>query len=144
MKKILPDKLLLIVVGVTIFVSGFLIFFYVKSLWRKSIGEEWTDFIIASVFYLVSLLAVTFISKEFKQVKKLKLLLCVVILYSLTIGIAYALFIFNILPMPEHHRIYILAIIVLGASTEVLLGYCVKKLKFFHDNIRKQKLYDSE
>ncbi len=126
MKKKLIDKFLLILIGV----AGISIVFFLGEI----IAGKWIAFIFASIGYLIILLFLTFTFEDFKKIPKYKQLLFQCVFYILTVGITCISFKYELLPMPKSFHVYTIGIVILAISSVVLLGYLVKRMKFFRAN----------
>jgi hypothetical protein len=128
------DKLLLILTG--LFVSSIL-FFGLLSL-SEVVSKKWIDIILMSIGYFILLLYVTFTFKNFKQIRKIKLLLFQIGFYVLTMSIAYLIFFkYKLFPVQKKFGVYTITIVALSISSVVLLDYLVKRIEFFRDNKKK-------
>ena len=132
-KKKLLDKLLLILTGFSI-----LFFYFIADITLSRIfAKEWVNFIVASIIYIIMLAYGTFVFENFKQIAKKKLFLYQSVFYAFTVGSAYLIFKYKLLPMPQSHHIYVIGIVILAISSVVLLGYLVKRIEFFRDDKKK-------
>lgn len=130
------DKLLLISTGLAIFVIGFPLYIVLQKIFT----EKWTIFILESLGYWTLLLYLTFTYKKFKRYSKNKLILFQSALVFLTVGIAFLVFRFELLPMPDKVAVYFIPMILLSGGSMVLLEYCVRNLKFFRNNKKNNEV----
>lgn len=135
LNKTIKDKLLLIVVGLSMMIFGGTIYIIL----RKSLVKMWANFVMASIAYLIIMLGGSLTFKEFKKIPKHKLLLFWGGFYILTVSSAFLAFRYELLPMPKSFHVYTLFIVILLISGSIfLLEYLVKKVKFFRNNKGKQ------
>jgi drug/metabolite transporter (DMT)-like permease len=108
---------------------------------RPRVSGEWARFIYMSVGYMVLLVYV--VSRPpFKQLPKLKIFLFQAIYYTLTTGVAFAVFRYGLIPLPGRMIEYTLPIIVLAMVSVFVLQYLMLRLKFFKNNgeVRRKRL----
>lgn len=90
---------------------------------------KWSQFIVASIIYLGTLIGTGFTIKEFKQLPKAKILLFMIVFYMLTVGIAFSTFKYGLLSLPKESLPYVFPPLVLSGVAVIVLRYLRKKSK---------------
>ena len=123
------DKILLILTGFLI-----LLFYLLTDIpLGKFLSKKWIDFVVGCTAYLIILVYGTLIFKElFKEETKIKILLFQGIFYIVTVGIAFLGLQLGIVPFPENHHVYAVAIVTLSICTGKVLLFLTKKTNFIN------------
>lgn len=123
----LRDRLLLVF---TALVCGGLILLSIALIGPR-FSREWAKFIYSSIAYLVVLISTGFTFEPFRRLPRIKLLLFQVIFYVLTVGVAFLIFNFDLLPLPTGGLAYVLPMMVLSVVSLIVLDYLRKRFNFF-------------
>ena len=126
----LNDRLALILTALAC--SGLFVLFFVFIQPRFS--EGWANFIFWSVGYLVILFYNGYTFRAFKLLPKWKILLFQAIYYALTTGIAFLLFRYGMVHLPERGLVYVFPIAALTGLSLFILHHLTERLKFFKSN----------
>ncbi len=103
----------------------------VDVMFRPLVSSGWREFFIMCLLYGSGLIFLALSDKEFKDVKKYKLLAFQVAYFIVSSSLAFSLFFLRVVPLPTHALGYAIFMFPLIFVSMVLLDYAVRRWGIF-------------